>query len=112
MNYLKASPMPPAPLLWPVVILMFFSSNFSAGFCAGSLVSGCSFDEWTMTAQSTRSCQQNKHAPVHSDSLAITVFVGVWFVGVWFLFFLSSSSEMCAGSLVSGCWFPVHICFK
>ena len=24
-------------------------------------------------------------------------------------FFLSSSAEMCAGSLVSGCWFPDHI---
>ena len=61
---------------------------------------------------STRSCQQNKHAPVHSDSLAITkihLWEACWFVGVWSLFFLNSSAEMCAGSLVSGCWFPDHI---
>ena len=44
--------MPPAPLLWPVVFLMFFVvPNLSDEFCVGSLVSGCSFDEWTMTAQ-------------------------------------------------------------
>ena len=40
-HYLKASPTPPGPLLWPVVDVF---SNFSAEFCAGSLVSGCSFD--------------------------------------------------------------------
>ena len=26
--------------------------------------------------------------------------------------FLSYSAEMCAGSLVSGCWFPDHFCFR
>ena len=36
--------------------------------------------------------------------------VGLWVFGS--CLFFSSSSEMCAGLLVSGCWFPVHICFK
>ena len=50
-HYLKASPMPPGPLLWPVVFLDVFS-NFSAEFCAGSLVSGCSFDVTCFTIDS------------------------------------------------------------
>ena len=33
--------------------------------------------------------------------------VGLWVFGSYS--FLSSSAEMCAGSLVSGCWFPDHI---
>ena len=43
-NYLKASPMPLAPLLWLVLALNVFFSSFFTEICDGSLVSGCSFD--------------------------------------------------------------------